>query len=38
MCGWRPALLGSNLSSAKIMDALKKKGLGFYSGLFLFLF
>lgn len=29
MCGWRQALLGSNLSSAKTIDALKKKGLGF---------
>jgi len=25
MCGWRQALLGSNLSSAKTIDALKKK-------------
>jgi len=29
MCGWRLALLGSNPSSAKTMDALKKKVPGF---------
>ena len=38
MCGWRQALLGSNLSSAKTIDALKKKGLDFLSGSFYFLF
>jgi len=38
MCGWRRALLRSNLSSAKIIDALKMKGAWGYAQVFFIIY